>query len=80
MQVDSLPSAFRNNLTPQASHLLAQLADNPLWHEILNKLEDVRIRPWTPGQENVSQWAYDSGTVDGVKTAVQILRGQLSQE
>lgn len=79
-QVHSLPSAYRSRLSPLASHLLGELADNPLWREILDKLEDVRIRPWTPGQADVSQWAYDSGTVDGVRTAVAILRGSPTQE
>ena len=78
MQQTSLASEFRKILSPEAVVLLTEMQDNPQWVEILHKLDDVRVRPWSPGSD-VSQWAFDSGTVDGVKKAVEILRN-ISQE
>ena len=78
---NSLAKELRNRISPQASYLLAELQDNPQWVEILLVLKDVRVRPWTPKDKDVTSWAYDTGVVDGFNKAAQALYGKnFSQE
>lgn len=69
-----------NELTPPELTFVRELRSNPMWREILDKLEhDLRGVPkYKPGKDNpekqAADWGYYSGLADGRQAVIQRLR------